>query len=690
VTTGGQKVRLSLDVLVQSIRDDEIIIASPSRINVFHGASYGYILNKLTRTRNLSEIIPVTLDIRQSTILLTALDVLIEAGVVIVEIDSNTEKFVQIFDFETSRNEGELLRSLISELLYDPARNNSPTYKCLLVSSYRDMDLSSWDVPIIPVKLTTQRVTIGPLFEPSGELADKVLKRLVTAESDLSADWDAVPLLYRTLSMARAAHEIRQLINRRTNNITPTNCISVDFETMIETRHQVRGIEPPLGTQFRSWADLEAQNSGSRLADFQDIVDPVTGIVQYVQIVRDDPVFVSATFHDGGSHQSNRLYKKNQRFGSGGKGATADQAIASCLGEAIERYCCTHFSSAEAIVSSESELIARGENVIDVHTALGFSERQYSSREDVYDDVASVQYSGFNWTPPRYNRDAHVEWRRATSLPEFRPLWVPSAMVMFDYQNQDEPIFCKADSNGCASGATLKDAITHSLLELVERDACGIWWYNQIRRRGIEVASASDNFVSSVYKKQRALNRSIDVIEITTDLDIPVCAAISSNSDGGQIHIGLGASGTVAGAARRALAEMEQVATVDVAGLRLHSRDRTEADLAMWYKDGNLREHPQLTPTELYQIDWTTGGWPARSETLEFVLEKISSAGLTPYFIDLTRPSLPLHVVRSMVPGLCHFWRRMASKRLYDVPVLKGWLPAPKNEGQLNPVAFFL
>jgi oxazoline/thiazoline synthase len=42
-------------------------------------------------------------------------------------------------------------------------------------------------------------------------------------------------------------------------------------------------------------------------------------------------------------------------------------------------------------------------------------------------------------------------------------------------------------------------------------------------------------------------------------------------------------------------------------------------------------------------------------------------------------------VVRVIVPGLRHFYRRFAPGRLYDVPVQLGLLEKPLQEGELTP-----
>jgi oxazoline/thiazoline synthase len=57
--------------------------------------------------------------------------------------------------------------------------------------------------------------------------------------------------------------------------------------------------------------------------------------------------------------------------------------------------------------------------------------------------------------------------------------------------------------------------------------------------------------------------------------------------------------------------------------------------------------------------------------------------------LDQTRPDIGLSVVTVIVPGMRHFWRRLAPGRLYDVPVVLGWLPVPLSETQLNPLSIF-
>jgi ribosomal protein S12 methylthiotransferase accessory factor len=53
--------------------------------------------------------------------------------------------------------------------------------------------------------------------------------------------------------------------------------------------------------------------------------------------------------------------------------------------------------------------------------------------------------------------------------------------------------------------------------------------------------------------------------------------------------------------------------------------------------------------------------------------------------LDQTRPDVGVSVVRVIVPGLRHFYRRYGPGRLYDVPVKLGWLERPLAENELTP-----
>ncbi|MDI9637686.1 YcaO-like family protein [Geitlerinema splendidum] len=58
--------------------------------------------------------------------------------------------------------------------------------------------------------------------------------------------------------------------------------------------------------------------------------------------------------------------------------------------------------------------------------------------------------------------------------------------------------------------------------------------------------------------------------------------------------------------------------------------------------------------------------------------------------LDQTRPDIGLRVVKVIIPGMRHFWKRLAPGRLYEVPVQLGWLEKAIAEEMLNPVPLWL
>jgi ribosomal protein S12 methylthiotransferase accessory factor len=64
--------------------------------------------------------------------------------------------------------------------------------------------------------------------------------------------------------------------------------------------------------------------------------------------------------------------------------------------------------------------------------------------------------------------------------------------------------------------------------------------------------------------------------------------------------------------------------------------------------------------------------------------------GMEMLVLDQTRPDIGLKVVKVIVPGMRHFWKRLGSGRLYQVPVELGWLKAPLEENQLNPFPMWM
>ena len=67
-------------------------------------------------------------------------------------------------------------------------------------------------------------------------------------------------------------------------------------------------------------------------------------------------------------------------------------------------------------------------------------------------------------------------------------------------------------------------------------------------------------------------------------------------------------------------------------------------------------------------------------EQVTACVDLVKRAGLDFLVLDQTRPDIEVPVVRVIVPGLRHFYRRFGPGRLYDVPMKLGWRDRPLPE----------
>ena len=135
-------------------------------------------------------------------------------------------------------------------------------------------------------------------------------------------------------------------------------------------------------------------------------------------------------------------------------------------------------------------------------------------------------------------------------------------------------------SSGCAAGVTREDATLRGLLELIERDAVALWWRGGRRGRAVapdsEAASGAAALLAQARQGQG--HRTSWLLDITTDVEIPVVAAMSTDPDGYGFVVGFGARLNLADAARAAVFELCQVEL----GLHVVAAKRRESgDAAM-------------------------------------------------------------------------------------------------------------
>ncbi len=424
-------------------------------------------------------------------------------------------------------------------------------------------------------------------------------------------------------------------------------------------------------------------------------VSPITGAVSMLE--RTTPKGDGAMHvYLAGSNLARRHRNLGQLQGdlrnmSAGKGTTDAQAKASGLCEGLERY---------SGVFRGDEPRRRGRlgdltGAINLNECLLFSDCQYHDR-----DVINAKDSPYNFVPLPFDLQAEIEWSPVWSLSRKEVRYLPTAFCYYDCPQPKEHRFCVADSNGCAAGNTLEEAILQGFLELVERDSVALWWYNRVSRPGVDLNSFDEPYLQELTDCLSSHRREMFVVDLTSDLEIPVFAAWSRSTAAGseQIIMGFGAHLDARIALLRAVTEMNQMlsyllqAPLDK-GRREHVTDRETVE---WLKTATAENQPYLLPAPGAAL--RTAADYARAHTDDVAedvragqIALVERLGLEMLVLDQTRPEIGLPVVKVIVPGLRHFWARFALARLCMTrPVRLGWMDQPLAEKDLNPIPMFL
>jgi len=428
------------------------------------------------------------------------------------------------------------------------------------------------------------------------------------------------------------------------------------------------------------------------LTRLEPLISPVTGIIPHIEKVSAPEamhVYVATQVlsRPAVDLRANRL--SGSSCHAAGKGSSDAQAKVSCLAEAVERYSCGYFGDEPRRNARAAEL---AERVLHPAHLLQFSDAQYRNRDDVN---AAIVVTNFNWVPVRFDQEREIDWTPAWSLTFEERVWLPTAFCYFGYPVAGDHDFCQADSNGCAAGNTIEEAILQGALELVERDACALWWYNRLRRPGIDLDSFGDAFLDDIVAEFDRRGRDLVAIDLTTDVGITVVVAISwRRREGDRIFLGLGSHLEPRLAISRAISELNQAAVFDFIERQdtEHAEPR-QSGYARWLREATIENQSYLCPTprSFRRIDDFANHSRANiRDEVEWCIARLRTNGLEMVVLDQTRPDIGFPVARVVVPGLRHFWARLAPGRLYDVPVTLGWLKRPSAENELNPIPFFL
>ena len=512
-----------------------------------------------------------------------------------------------------------------------------------------------------------------------------------------------------------AAAEIARWLVFGEQALLHKHAISMDLVQLRSERHPVQRRPQCFDCGDEAWyrADRPAQplqlqaspkrvhNSGgvravtpeATLARYRHLVSPVSGVVTHLQ--RTSPaadtwfnVYWAGSNFSLQNRQLNVL-RRSLRNKSVGKGSTPRQSEASALCEAVERYCCAFHEEEVRTRRSYADFLSAGEDEAILPNAVQlFSARQLDNAV-----ALNARQHPYNTVPARLDANAQTSWSPVWSFTQQRHRYLPTAVLYSMAADHPENPGLRADTNGCAAGNTLEEAILQGFYELVERDTFAIWWYNRLSMPGVDLGSFDDPYLAAAQEYYDQYGRELWMLDLTHDLGIPVFVAVSRRTDKEQEDIlyGIGAHDDPHIAALRAVCEINQSLNLfQGTGKGGAGHEVNEPWSLWWCKNVRLADNPYLAPAPEVALRTRSDYVAPDTDDVRADVERcralVEAQGMEFLALDLTRPDIGLPVARVIVPGLRHFWERLAPGRLYDVPVQLGRRDHPITEAEVNQV----
>ena len=313
-----------------------------------------------------------------------------------------------------------------------------------------------------------------------------------------------------------------------------------------------------------------------------------------------------------------------------GKGVTPEQAKASAVMEAMERYSAERRDYDEVVHGTYEQAMETGFTVDPADLILPFDK-------------------------VHYYRSAEIAWYMGWEMFRGEPIWVPACAVFHPYVPDGDLQLFRYNTNGLASGNTLEEAILHATFEVIERDAWSLAEDRQYAKADVVVDS--DSVPGRMIESFREKGVEIHLKDITSDVGVTTIGAAADDvvtKDPEMLTIGVGTHLDPEIAAIRAITEVAQSRATHKEGAKVNAElvkttremgyEKIKRINRLWYSD--LDRKVKLNDLEDESTDYVL-------DDIEVVLGKLVDAEFDKVItVNLTRPEIEIPVVRMIIPGM--------------------------------------
>lgn len=260
----------------------------------------------------------------------------------------------------------------------------------------------------------------------------------------------------------------------------------------------------------------------------------------------------------------------------------------------------------------------------------------------------------------RFHPSLRMLWIEAENLQSGTSEWIPYEMVHTDYTAPSPPgSGCfPCSTNGLASGNHIVEATCHAICEVIERDATTLLHHLPRAARDarrVDLKTVDDPECRLILGKLEEAELSMVVWDTTTDIGVPSFYGLLLPKEGAVEHIGAGAGThpSSAIALSRTLTEAVQTRLTYISGAR---DDLLEDEFTLTGVEAKVSAARRFIgtseDTRSFQ-DCVSLDQDNLDADLEMLLNQLSACGVEEvYAVDLSKPDLPVNVVRVVIPRL--------------------------------------
>ncbi|MBI2049599.1 YcaO-like family protein [Candidatus Roizmanbacteria bacterium] len=413
------------------------------------------------------------------------------------------------------------------------------------------------------------------------------------------------------------------------------------------------------------------------------------------QFINDNPKIIKRVYKDISYNDDPKLYNyaiyfkdkysmpKNEDAIASGVSFNKKRALLKVLGETIERYSLSTNNNKKFIYKSYKELFSEGHSALNPNDIIQVLDKKIRPQNALL---------------------TKLHWLQGRSLLSNKNILIPAQLIYVPYVYEHaEVLLQRSISTGAAAGSSIDDALYRGICEIVERDAFMISYLNMIPSPQIDLSSTQDKEFNSIIKTFKRYKLELVILDLTTDLKIPVFAAIVLDRTrlGPAVSVGLKAGFNVKDTIIGAVEESLMV--------RFGTRDQFAYE-SLKYKGEKMisiiddRARFWLPPSSIeYLVFWlksknfkkiNTKDFDYAKNTLKMAIDLLKEKKMEPLYVDITDKITRKYgfiVLKVIIPQLHPLYLDerypyLGGNRLYETPVKMGIFRKPKVENQLNKV----